>query len=101
MQDARAMLSNAAGKPAGLSDTQALTRSTGKSVSQKIWLPKIVYDALPYFYLGSGILAFFATLYVSEWFWVLPHYLLFSAACIHLSIVVFRRRTRSNSADGA
>lgn len=93
------MFSNTAGNPAGLSDTQALTRSTGKSVSQKIWLPKILYDALPYFYLGSGVLAFLATLYISEWFWVLPHYLLFSAACIHLSFIVFRRRIRRKSAD--
>ncbi len=61
-------------------------------LSKKIWLPRLLYDALPYFYFTAGFSAFFATLYINEWFWVLPHYLLFSAACIHLAIVVYRRR---------
>jgi len=88
------MLSSTAGKPIQLTETQQVVRTTGMAVSRKIWLPKIMYDALPYFYLTSGFAAFFATLYISEWFWVLPHYLLFSAACIHLGIAVYRRRRR-------
>ena len=88
------MLSTAAGKPAALTETQEITRQTGRLISRKIWLPKLIYDALPYFYLASGFAAFFATLYISEWFWVLPHYLLFSAACIHLGLLVYRRRRR-------
>lgn len=93
------MLSTTAGKPARLTDTQQVARKTGNLVSRKIWLPKLFYDVLPYFYLAAGFLAFFATLYISEWFWVLPHYLLFSAACIHLGIVVFRRRRRRTNCD--
>lgn len=88
------MLSTTAGKPIPLTDTQDVTRSTGKVVSRKIWLPKMLYDALPYFYLTSGFAAFFATMYISDWFWVLPHYLLFSAACLHLSYAVYRRRKK-------
>jgi len=88
------MLSSAAGKPAALTDTQEITRDTGRLFSKKIWLPKLIYDALPYFYLVAGCAAFLATLYISEWFWVLPHYILFSAACIHLGILVYRRRGR-------
>lgn len=94
------MLSTAAGKPLALSDTQQVTRKTGNFASKKIWLPKLLYDILPYFYLTSGFAAFFATLYISEWFWVLPHYLLFSAACIHLGFFVHRRR-RSAKPDGS
>jgi hypothetical protein len=96
------MLSTAAGKPIHLSETQQAENKTGNVASRKIWLPKILYDALPYFYLTSGFAAFFATMYISEWFWVLPHYLLFSAACIHLGITVYRRRRnreRENSTD--
>ena len=89
------MLSTAAGKSAELTDTQEFTRNTGRVISKKIWLPKLIYDALPYFYLASGFIAFLATLYISEWFWVLPHYMLFSAACIHLGLLVYRRRRRS------
>ncbi len=93
------MLSTAAGKPIQLSETQQATRTTGKIVSRKIWLPKMLYDALPYFYLTSGFAAFFATMYISEWFWVLPHYLLFSAACIHLGVAVYRSRRRANASS--
>ena len=88
------MLSNAGTKSADLTDTQEVTRNTGSLVSRKIWLPKAVYDALPYFYLVAGIAAFLATLYISNWLWVLPHYLLFSAACLHLGVLILRRRRR-------
>lgn len=79
-------------------DSQAMDRNMGNVVSKKLWLPKILYDALPFFYLASGFLALVATVYVSAWFWVLPHYLLFSAACVHLGLTVFRRR--SHGRDG-
>jgi Flp pilus assembly protein TadB len=88
------MLSNAGTKSADLTDTQELTRDAGSLVSRKIWLPKALYDALPYFYLVAGTGAFLATLYISNWLWVLPHYLLFSAACLHLGVLVLRRRRR-------
>lgn len=92
------MLSTAAGKPAALSETAPRVRTTRNLAVQKIWLPKLLYSLLPCFYLASGITAFLATLYISEWFWVLPHYLLFSAACIHMGIVVYRRRRRRGDA---
>ncbi len=91
------MLSAAAGKSPELTETQEVMRTTGRLVSRKIWLPKFLYDALPYFYLASGFAAFFTTLYISEWFWVLPHYILFSAACIHLGLLIYRRRRRAAS----
>ena len=88
------MLSKAAPRQTDLSATQLLSRRAGKLVTQKIWLPKVLYDALPYFYLTAGFAAFFATLYISDWFWVLPHYLLFSAACLHFSFVLLDRRRK-------
>ena len=88
------MLSSAAGKATHLSEAEDKRRKAESLVSRKIWLPKLLYDALPFFYLASGIAAFFATLYINEWFWVLPHYVLFSAACLHLGVFVYRRRHR-------
>ena len=64
-------------------------------LQKKIWLPKLVYDCLPYFYLTAGFAALFATLYISEWFWILPHYLLFAAACLHLGFAIRSRRKKS------
>jgi hypothetical protein len=63
-------------------------------MTRKIWLPKALYDLLPYFYLTAGVAALLATLYISNWLWVLPHYLLFSIACLHLGVVIYRRRHR-------
>ncbi len=89
------MAGSANPKAAALTDTQQLAQNSARLASRKIWLPKLVYDALPYFYLTSGFAAFFATLYISDWFWVLPHYLIFSAACLHLGVAIYRRRRRS------
>jgi len=73
---------------------RALARRAGRLAGRKVWLPKIVYDALPYYYLTAGFAAFFATLYISDWFWVVPHYLLFSCACLHLAFKVSNMRRR-------
>jgi len=91
------MLSEPAPEHSNLTATQVMSRSAGNLASQKIWLPKLLYDGLPYFYLTAGFAAFFATVYISDWFWVLPHYLLFSAACLHLGIAVYRRRRMRRS----
>ena len=88
------MFSNTAGKPANLSETQQVTQDAGKLMSRKIWLPKALYTLLPYFYIVAGVAALLTTLYISDWFWVLPHYLLFATACLHMGILVHRRRHR-------
>lgn len=67
---------------------------TSNPALRKIWLPKFLYDCLPYFYLASGVAALLTTLYISNWYWIVPHYLLFAIACLHFSILVFRRRRR-------
>ena len=81
-------------RPTVLTDTQQLARDSGSILVRKIWLPKAVYDLLPVFYIVSGIAALLATLYISEWFWLLPHYLLFAAVCLHLGGMIIRRRRR-------
>ena len=91
------MLSKADPQETGLNATKGIKRAAGDLASRKIWLPRLLYDGLPYFYLTAGFAAFFATLYITEWFWIVPHYLLFSAACLHLGTVVYRRRARGNS----
>ena len=90
------MVTRAAPKQVDPGATQNLTRSLEKLATKKIWLPKLLYDSLPYFYLVAGMTAFFAALYISEWFWVVPQYILFSAACLHLAFAVFRRRRKTD-----
>jgi hypothetical protein len=93
------MYSKAAPERLDFSATQDVTRSAGTLLTRKIWLPKLAYDALPYFYLTASFAAFFATLYITDWFWVLPHYLLFSAAICHLAFAVIGKRKRRQDAD--
>jgi len=88
------MPGNTAADRVDLSDTQQVSHEAGKFLSRKIWLPKLLYRALPVFYVLSGFAALLATVYISEWFWVLPHYLLFSAACLHMGLLIHRRRHR-------
>jgi hypothetical protein len=82
-----------------LSETQQITRETGTLLAKKIWIPKLLYAALPYFYICSGIAALVATLYIGHWFWILPHYLFFAAACVHMGVMIYRRRMHNNDAS--
>ena len=94
------MPSGAGTNSGNLTDTREVTGDAGSLFSRKVWLPKGIYDALPYFYLVAGVAAFLATLYISNWLWVLPHYLLFSFACLHLGVLVLRRRRCPRNRQG-
>ncbi len=87
------MAGSVAGNSTGLEQRAASPRSR-HLINRKIWLPKLIYNALPAFYLAAGIAAFLATLYIGDWYWLVPHSLLVSAACIHLALFVLIRRHR-------
>ena len=93
------MLSTAPGKTLSAAPKRAAKSKLGSLLTRRVWLPKILYDALPYFYVMAGITAFLATLYVSEWFWVVPHYMLFAVACIHFGLYIFKRRRKRRPDD--
>lgn len=80
-----------------LTCTEPVALEAGDILGRRVWLPSFVYAILPWFYTGSGLFALLATVYISDWYWVVPHYLLFSAACIHMGIAVFRRRRRPDA----
>lgn len=91
------LFGDTAARAASLSDTQHIAKETGSLLTRKIWLPKVIYRALPAFYFIAGASALLATVYISDWFWVLPHYLLFSGACLHMAVLVHHRRRRRKS----
>ncbi len=72
--------------------SSALERTSTHFINKKVWLPLAVYNALPYFYLVAGIAALIATIHVGSWYWVIPHTVLFAAVCIHIAILILRRR---------
>ncbi len=70
----------------------ALQRTSTFFINKKVWLPQAVYNSLPYFYLGAGIISLISTVHVGSWLWFIPHTILFAAVCIHIAILVFRKR---------
>jgi len=70
-------------------------------VTRRIWLPKFIYFCIPWFYLLAGVGALLASLYISNWYWILPHYVIFSVACLHVGAVIFRRRKVSSESDSS
>lgn len=68
-------------------------------LARRVWLPKAIYGAIPYLYLIVGSFALAATIYIHHWIWIVPHYVLFSAACLHMGLVVYRRRQGTRSGD--
>lgn len=95
------MISSTAGNSSNTAPPALTPSGVSALVNRKLWIPKFAYDALPWFYCSAGIASFLATLYIRDWFWILPHYLLFSVACCHLGIVIMRRRMRSRSDQSA
>jgi hypothetical protein len=64
---------------------------------RKLWLPRIVYEILPYLYIAVGLLTLVAATKVPGWTWVLPYIALLGLLGIHagLAITVIRYRVRN------
>ncbi|MFK8053295.1 MAG: hypothetical protein AB8F65_10010 [Woeseiaceae bacterium] len=82
-----------------LDDSMEIPASTASSAVRRFWLPKVVYECVPYFYILAGFAALFATLYINAWYWMVPHWVLFTALCLHAgtSILVKRFRYRQRN----
>jgi hypothetical protein len=81
-------------------ETAGGVRHVKRLLTRRIWLPKFVYDCLPWFYLSAGVLALLATIFVGDWFWILPYYFLFAAGCLHFGIFVLTCRANQVKAAG-
>ncbi|MEM8982715.1 MAG: hypothetical protein AAGC71_06790 [Pseudomonadota bacterium] len=84
-------------RPDSLSATEILNTAQTVILLRRIWLPRVVYEALPFVYLIAGLAAFLATLYVPEWYWIVPWYVLFACALVHAAIYLLLRRLRSRA----
>ena len=93
------MLSSAESRDVRLRAEGDTANQLRRFITRRIWLPKFVYACLPWFYLVAGIGALLASLYINHWYWILPHYLIFSVACLHFGAVLFRRRKQPVEAD--
>ncbi|MDP2325655.1 MAG: hypothetical protein Q8N51_16745 [Gammaproteobacteria bacterium] len=81
----------------------ALRTGVGRHIwrwaTRRIWLPKLLYEALPWIYCGLGAYALAAGLFLPNPRWLLPYLALLGAACLHIGLwcVVLRRRYRCRS----
>ena len=66
----------------------------GRLLFRKLWLPRSVYEGLPYFYLLSGLAALLSALYLPGWTWILPYLILLGAVCLHAGLAVVTLRWR-------
>ncbi|MEL7310187.1 MAG: hypothetical protein AAFN07_01640 [Pseudomonadota bacterium] len=69
--------------------------------SSRVWLPELIYEALPYCYILIGFSALFTSLYISEWYWVVPHCVLLAGASLHAgaSILMKRQQARGGNSE--
>lgn len=77
-----------------LDSSTVLPADLGQRAARKVWLPDVVYEALPYFYILAGFASLFATLYINAWYWVVPHWILFTALCLHAGFHILFKRLR-------
>lgn len=63
---------------------------------QKLWLPRILYEVMPFLYIFLGISALISAMYTPGWAWILPYAILLGLICLHagLGIVGLRYNFR-------
>ena len=61
---------------------------------RKLWLPRTLYEALPYCYVAGGISALLSALYLPGWEWILPYLLLLGAILLHAGLALLTLRGR-------
>ena len=63
---------------------------------RRLWLPKILYEALPYLYIVLGVTALGSAMFTPDWTWILPWAILIGLICLHagLALVALRYRIR-------
>lgn len=76
------------------------SRDYGRRIRQllfrRLWLPRIVYEALPYLYIVLGVAALGSAMFTPDWTWILPWAILIGLICLHagLALVALRYRVR-------
>ena len=74
-----------------------------KILLRRLWLPKFIYEILPYFYIVCGMAALASALYTPDWTWILPWAVLIGLICLHAGLAVvtlrYRLRRKPDAAD--
>lgn len=60
----------------------------------RLWLPRWLYEILPYFYMAAGALALWSCLYNRHWTWFVPLVVLGACLLLHSGWLIFLLRQR-------
>lgn len=88
------MATDAATRPEVTSGENASRRGLRRLLFSRLWLPRPLYAAIPWIYLGSGCGALLGGLFLPDWAWTVPYGLLFGLASLHLGIGIASMRHR-------
>jgi len=61
---------------------------------RKLWLPRFLYEALPYIYISCGLSALIAAAFAPGWTWILPYVILIGLVCLHAGLAIATMRVR-------
>lgn len=61
-------------------------------LTRRLWLPRPVYAAIPWIYLGAGTTSLVGGLYLPDWAWTFPYLMLLGLACLHVGITIASMR---------
>jgi hypothetical protein len=61
---------------------------------RKLWLPRPVYLAIPWLYLGIGTASLMGGLYLPDSLWAYPYLVLLGLICFHVGLTVASLRHR-------
>jgi len=72
-----------------------------KLLLRRLWLPKLIYEALPYLYIACGLVALGSAIHTPDWTWILPWAILVGLICLHagLALATLRYRIRRDRRD--
>jgi len=70
-----------------------------KLLLRRLWLPRFIYEALPYLYIACGLVALGSAIYTPDWTWILPWAILVGLICLHagLALAALRYRIRKDT----
>ena len=87
------MLTSSTTSPAAAAKSGLIARIS-QVLSRKLWLPRALYEALPYCYVVAGTAALLSALYLPGWTWILPYLVLIGAISLHTGLAVLTLRWR-------
>lgn len=85
--------------PSGLDDSDTGFAATIINAhTNRMWLPRWLYELLPYFYMSAGAFALWSCLYNRHWSWFVPLVILGACLLLHSGWLIFvmRQRRRRN-----